>query len=768
MPTQENNKTIYLLIFLISFVLLALELLYPLIISVLLLSFAPIYIIFYVMFGLGAGGFLAYLYIDRLTLKLILKINLWLAWSIFLTFLSMIFIRELPYIAFILPLIFTLFGLIMGFCFIKGKSHLVYAFSMFGSGLGVLFLWAFLRRAGGESTLILLCLFLILSNIILNKKRALTAGILSGAFFFILFIGNSLTHQIDMLKIMPVKTYNYSDPQLSSWFSSLEKTFAHMGLKDKNTALMGTAWSLLSRVDILKKPVYQTKQRPSKEVAKIPYGKSLFDRNQWISMVRDKDDSLGNSALYPYLLTPDARVVIVGLGGGNDILHLKYFSPREITGIEINPAIVRLMSYPSSSYRLLDRLYLMDGRGFFRGRKEKFDSLIFNFADTYIRHPYLMLHMENYLYTVEAVKEYFSRLSEEGIIYMAKHFNIDPYSKEPFALLRILSTAIEGLRENGTVDYQEQIVVIQYPHPHEGVRNLLGEEGALLIKKRPFKKEEIDRIYTMLPRGSKIIYAPYYNSEDNYFKSLILAADKQKFYRSYPWDITPLYDNKPFLYQRYKNKFPEQRNLKIIFFITSVIFLSTIAFSFLRGTGYRNKKFIKLIIYFALLGAGFMIFEMALIHKFNLYLWSPVISMAVIIPVLLITAGTGSYLSRKKGRKFISACILVLALAMLIFPSFIMLIMNYVPQYLPLKIAFTILILLPLGLLLGTPFPSGLKICRESFGEKAASLMWAINGIYAPLGAILAINLAMTYGFTLLFYVAGIIYILIFLNYTIW
>ena len=80
----------------------------------------------------------------------------------------------------------------------------------------------------------------------------------------------------------------------------------------------------------------------------------------------------------------------------------------------------------------------------------------------------------------------------------------------------------------------------------------------------------------------------------------------------------------------------------------------------------------------------------------------------------------------------------------------------------PLRIIVSVAYLFPLGLLLGMPLPSGIRL----IGERRPGVLawaWGVNGAMSVLGATLAIHVAMNYGFArvalcgaLLYAVAGL------------
>jgi hypothetical protein len=73
------------------------------------------------------------------------------------------------------------------------------------------------------------------------------------------------------------------------------------------------------------------------------------------------------------------------------------------------------------------------------------------------------------------------------------------------------------------------------------------------------------------------------------------------------------------------------------------------------------------------------------------------------------------------------------------------------------------LALFPLGLLMGIPFPTGLKLLGESH-KVLIPWAWAINGCLSVLAPLLAIMAAMVVGFKTTLWIGGVAYFMAFLT----
>ena len=158
-----------------------------------------------------------------------------------------------------------------------------------------------------------------------------------------------------------------------------------------------------------------------------------------------------------------------------------------------------------------------------------------------------------------------------------------------------------------------------------------------------------------------------------------------------------------------------------------------------------------MLLYFACLGAGFIIVEISLMQRFILFLGHPIYSTTVILFSLLVFCGIGSritnYFNLKKLKNYL--IIIIAGIALLLF------IYNYLltPLFHSLlginilgRISMAIILLIPLGLLMGMPFPVGIKIIDKK-ANKMIPWVWGINGSMSVLGSIVAVILAISSGF---------------------
>jgi hypothetical protein len=166
--------------------------------------------------------------------------------------------------------------------------------------------------------------------------------------------------------------------------------------------------------------------------------------------------------------------------------------------------------------------------------------------------------------------------------------------------------------------------------------------------------------------------------------------------------------------------------------------------------GLRAPNRWRFLLYFAALGFGFITIEIALLSRFTLFLGQPVYTFAVVLASLLIFTGVGSHLAGRYGEQPRRALLRItpLILLTLIATTFVMPLLFSAALGLGLlfRIALSVVLLAPLSVLLGMPFPLGLRIVSE---EASALIPWAwgINGFFTVIGTITALILGMTFGF---------------------
>ncbi len=173
--------------------------------------------------------------------------------------------------------------------------------------------------------------------------------------------------------------------------------------------------------------------------------------------------------------------------------------------------------------------------------------------------------------------------------------------------------------------------------------------------------------------------------------------------------------------------------------------------------------------YFAALGLGFIMVEIALLQRFLLFLGQPIYAYAVVLAGLLIFTGLGSYaagtwsaeLHRTLNRALLAAVTVVLAMAV-ITPLVLRACLGF---GLFSRITIALVLVAPVGFFLGMPFPLGLRLAMQR-SSALGSWAWGVNGFFTVIGTVLALMFGMMIGFRMVLllacacYLAGLLAIL--------
>ena len=487
------------------------------------------------------------------------------------------------------------------------------------------------------------------------------------------------------------------------------------------------------------------------------------------------------TALGYHLAEPGFIALVIGPGGGRDLLSALVFGARRVDGVEINPIIAndvmrgRFLDYSGRLYTRTDvRIAVEDGRSFVRRSPERYDVIQASLVDTWAATAagaYTLT--ENSLYTVEAFDDYLDHLSDRGFLTITR-WALDG--------VRLVSLAQEACARRGWTA-ADRLAVIQ----HEKV-------ATFILKRTPFTPGELDRLQRVCgDLKFTILYAPGVTPPErlaptgtghweaapdtpNDYARLALAADRQAFYSSYPLDITPTTDDRPFFFHTTKVKdqvgvafgrtmlFGNGLSalMTLMGISTALVLLFILGPMALSGRELLGTGWPRWLAYFGLLGAAFMLVEVALLQRFVLLLGHPVYSLTVTLFSLLLGTGSGSFLSRRIADARVRARLVValLGVALLSLAAIVALppiIRAAVGAPLAARIALAVALLFPAGVLMGIPLPAGVRLLVRRQPD-LLPWAWAMNGALSVLGATLAVFIAMNWGFSVALLTGGLVY----------
>ncbi len=470
--------------------------------------------------------------------------------------------------------------------------------------------------------------------------------------------------------------------------------------------------------------------------------------------------------------------LVIGPGGGRDLLSALVFGATRVDGVEINPIIARdvmldrFRDYSGGIYaNPAVTIHVDDGRSFVRRSTAKYDVIQASLVDTWAATAagaYTLT--ENSLYTSEAFGEYLDHLSDDGMLTITRWV---------FDGLRLVSLAQEAAEARG-LDPAQHLAIVRF-----------DRVATFILKKSPFSPADVARLREVSDRlGFSILYAPGLpapaaavdapemqrtgTSPDDY-RRLILASNREQFLEDYPLDIAATTDDRPFFF--HTTRLRDQVNVafgrSMLFgnglsaLLTLMGISALLVVLFIVGplllTERPERGWGRWLVYFGTLGAGFMLLEVTLLQRFVLLLGHPVYSLTVTLFSLLIGTGLGSLLSRRVPPErvrtvTVRALVAISLLAVVVTVALPHLIDLAIAWPLPTRILLTGAVLVPIGVLLGIPLPGGMRLLAATRSD-IIPWGWGINGAFSVVGATLAVFLAMNWGFSVTLSIAALVYL---------
>jgi hypothetical protein len=478
----------------------------------------------------------------------------------------------------------------------------------------------------------------------------------------------------------------------------------------------------------------------------------------------------------PYHLRSAADVLIIGLGGGADAMAGLANGARTITGLELNPVTVRLgrEDYADFNGGLFTapgvEVVNAEARHWIEATDATYDVVVLNSIDTFAAlssGAYVLA--ESYLYTTEAFGAYLDHLAPDGVFSLVSFDNAG-LAGPTFIILRFASTVAAALEARGVA------------HPETHVAIVASREAVplvnVLVRRRPFTAAEVRALEAFVAReGFEFWHRPDAVADHQVGRFLSAsAAERRALLDAHYLRLTPAVDDSPFFFNFYKwwslvithpddagtTPATGQRMLLLMIAQGLVLSIVIVLWPLRRLAGRRPvPKPFGVIAYFTALGVGFIFIEIGTMQRFVLYLGFPTYALSVVLFALLTSTGIGSALTARvrvvrPGMPLALAGVLALVVAvwLAVGPTVLGATLH---QPLALRIAATVAILAPLGVVLGAFFPLGLRLV-DALDGRLVPWAWAINGSATVVGTILAAAVGMTYGFTVVMVAALAIY----------
>jgi spermidine synthase len=760
--TEIPERTLLAGLALTSFAALLLELALTRLFSVVLFYHFAFLAISIALLGLGAGGVFAYLLKPRIaaTDTRSLAAGLCMKNSI-VVFVVLLIILHVPvalrvswgnfarltviYLAAAVP--FFLTGLLFAVVFARETRRIprLYGADLCGGALACLAVVPLLNWVGGP-------------NVILVAAAAMAVAGTVWAPYRLLRRNTALL----ALALLALTGANYS--------GRLIDIVQAKGISRKRSWVEFARWNALSRVEV-------DRQGEAKAIV-IDADASTYIMNadlaHWQGTVWEHNLMSAPPAL-ANVLRPHGEFAIIGPGGGVDVLRAVANGSPSVTGIEINPIIAttimrgRYADYAQHLYERPDvHIHVTDGRSFLRSTPQHFDVVQMTLVDTWASTAAGAFALsENNLYTVEAFREYFDHLNPDGMIAITRW-----EFQHPREALRVVAVAMEALHRLGVANPARNFIVAS--------QGALDEDGipvVVLAKKTPFTKAEETAVITHFDHYSELdpLYLPS-DPGQNPFSDLIASNDPYAFARGYAYNVAPVTDNAPFFFFTLKPaQILGEKGLRdgidwkvnlgvLVLFLVLVISLVAVLVFLVLPLALIKRKGRQSplpLLYFVAVGLGYIMVEIAFIQRFVLFLGHPTYALTVVIFLLMISSGAGSLCSRIWLPRT-DLCWVPLLLVIVTLLADIFFLPGRLAALVGLSLGYKRLVcgvlLMPLGFVMGMPFPTGLRALAAlpapefpagpGASDNSVEWAWALNAAASVLGSVLAMVIAIQFGLT--------------------
>jgi SAM-dependent methyltransferase len=471
-----------------------------------------------------------------------------------------------------------------------------------------------------------------------------------------------------------------------------------------------------------------------------------------------RDQLLRRGPGYAYRLRPGGKTLVIGAGGGWDVALALAAGSKSVTAVEINPIIVNTLM--RGRFRHLSRslflrpevrVFVEDGRSFIRRTPERFDLIQATLVDPHATAAGAHALSENSIYTVEAFLDYLGRLNPGGLLSFT-HWGLDP----PRESLRLAVLARDALLRDGAAEPSRHIIVLR----EQADALSAGATDTVLISRRPFPVEELERAALEAARASlEIIYMPG-QAPDSPFASLLLSQDASRFLDSYPYDVRPVTDDRPFFFftsrldRLFSPAATDDSTALHLFALAAVSLAATLVTLalpplLLRARLRAAPGVRRFLLYFLCLGAGYVVVQVGLIQRLVMLLGHPTYALTVVIFSMLVWSSLGSFFSRRFVAGDDRRLLLALAAAAALISATAFLLAPFARAgagwELPWKLLASMALLAPAAFVMGMAFPAGL-MRLDRWHRQAIQWAWSINAAASVLGSCSAVLLAVSLG----------------------
>jgi len=738
----RNRVWIFLGVGAVAFTVIFLEIIFYQVLSIFSNYVTANSIISIALLGGAIGGLIGYFTERRSPFPAMITSNLILPVSI-LSVLAYLFtpMDNLVVVSLLMMVPFVCAGVVISIALVKLDSHVAYFVTLIGSGLAAFLVNMSLGSFREENSLIFLaaltslaaCCFIIPYRVGQVRRWLMCLAVLG---MLSILAGGILNLTYDSLNIVRTKLTR-DEPQAEVLFSRS---------------------SYVGRYDVLQPSPYSTM------LQSFENGHRSDTIRKWPVENYQIDPRLPNGLIE----NPD--ILIIGLAGDGITKTAKFISDN-VYGVEINPAIVslqtnELVEWNANSYEGID-VSVMDGRSYIEQSDLQFDMI--TLENTHFNRGWGTAGTgreptPEYLYTSEAIHSYLDHLTSNGVIVVEEPVFV---SSREIPVWKLLFTMRQVLIERGYQQPEQHFFVFQWTTE---TANFIQ----ILMKKTSFTEQEVSQLLKWLndidniraieqisgspvgPINAKttLFHHPYQAYSTNVSQVLRGEVDDDFLQEN---NIQVITDNRPFMF----DIDPSNSNLKKAYSYILFLLLPLVPF-LIWFLGRRRGALLGLLPHIftvALTGLGYLLIEIVLIQRYELFLGSPVATFSSVVGTLLVFSGLGSLWSRRISKKGAYYCLGIIILLLVLYHYLAPAFFSLAAQLsLPVKIVLAVVSIAPLGFFTGIPFPYVLRSGKIEVSRSVAAMLYAVNAAFMALAVPLAFNISTNWGLAVTFLTGIFIY----------
>ncbi len=622
------------------------------------------------------------------------------------------------------------------------QVNTIYFADLVGGGVGALVVTFFLNWIGAPATVVASSILAVVAGLLFGGFARRRTGLICAAALGLLLV-----------------LVTVSDP----WRIPVAPTKSMHNFEDH---VAETRWSLHGRVDVLdslKLPLSFGSGVSEELLGRRAFYRTLFiDGTNPSRLIRyDQDRWFVRRMLTagPYYIgLEQPKVLIIGSGGGVDVLVSEEHGRSAVTAVEINPATVGIVSRDYSDYigGIFNRpdvtLLSMEGRHFLTLDRNHYDIIRLTGVDTRAASAIGANALDDvYLYTLEAIGDFYRHLTPDGVLAISR-----VQGWETARLVNIMVRAFELAGEQGIGD-------------HVAVVNN-GRWSDVMLRRRPFTREEIDTLGRWAERAKhQVTYDPFTHRGGRMLKILTRPPEEREAsYRLAERNLRPVTDDSPFFFEMQtlgqvlgnaaRLDFRHSGFSGYLILLVALVQAALLAALFIlfplwrnRGKGEQPRGKPWVLVYFSLLGLGFILAELVFIQKFTIVLGGPAPSMAITLFSILVFSGLGAFFARRVPVTSALAPAAALAVVFLLLGLSMIFLRWGLPLLLgfgfPMRVLLSVASLAPVCFALGFPFPLGIRLLDRG-ASRLIPWAWAGNSCFTVIGSVLCVIVSMNWGYS--------------------